>query len=209
MDLRFIQPMKGPSTGLGSRMNVVGCSGSGKTTLARELADLLDLPFVELDAFQHQPGWKQAPREEFLADVQNATRGDRWIVDGNYSVIRPILWPRVDTIICLDYSFATCFSRVWRRTFRRWLKREVLWNGNRENILNHFFTRDSLFLWVIKTHRRRRREFEGFFKSDELKDKHLVRLKSPRETEAWLQGLKSAIPEGPEQQAARPVKIEA
>jgi adenylate kinase family enzyme len=198
-----------PKAALGTRINVVGCSGSGKSTLAKSLADLLDLPFVELDSFQHQAGWRQASREEFLAQVHVATQGDRWVIDGNYSVIRPTIWPRVETIIWLDHSFASCFSRVWRRTFRRWLRREVLWNGNREHILHHFFTRDSLLLWVIRTHRKKRCELGGLFASQELRGKQLIRFGSPGQAESWLRDLKLAIPTRPEQEPSRPVKIEA
>jgi adenylate kinase family enzyme len=52
---------------IGKRINIVGCSGSGKSTLARELAGRLNIPFVELDEFQHRENWKQATRDEFLA----------------------------------------------------------------------------------------------------------------------------------------------
>jgi len=34
----------------------VGSSGAGKSTLARAIAKRLAIPYVELDAFMHQPG---------------------------------------------------------------------------------------------------------------------------------------------------------
>jgi adenylate kinase family enzyme len=39
------------------RIVIAGISGSGKTTLGRRLAQKLDVPFTELDALMHQPGW--------------------------------------------------------------------------------------------------------------------------------------------------------
>ena len=176
---------------LGKRINVIGCSGSGKSTLAKALAAKLDLDFVELDSFQHRENWRQSTREEFLSYVDEAVASDRWVIDGNYSMIRPTVWPRVDTIIWLDYPISICFWRMWTRTFRRWVRREVLWNGNKEQMWWHFFSKKSLILWVITSHPKKRREFEGLFSSFELADKNLIRLRSPAETAAWLASIDS------------------
>lgn len=102
----------------GSRINVVGTTGSGKTTAAKLLAKRLGLPRIELDALFWKPDWGETPDEEFLPAVDEATRGDRWVLDGNYSRTRSIVWPRVDTIIWLDYSFPRVFGQLLRRTIR-------------------------------------------------------------------------------------------
>ena len=51
------------------RVNVKGTSGSGKTTFARELAEQLGVPFVELDALHHGPNWAEPTNEEFRGRV--------------------------------------------------------------------------------------------------------------------------------------------
>src|SRR6266571_7794353 len=79
------------------RVSVVGSSGSGKSTLASELAARLHVPHVELDAIFHQPGWTPLPEEEFTAAVAAAVAADGWVVDGNYSAVRPLVWARADT----------------------------------------------------------------------------------------------------------------
>ena len=66
------------------RIAVIGTSGSGKTTVARELARRHGVPYVELDALNHGPGWTETPDEEFQRRVAAVTDGSGWVVDGNY-----------------------------------------------------------------------------------------------------------------------------
>jgi adenylate kinase family enzyme len=195
---------------IGKRINIIGCSGSGKSTLARSLADVLPCEFIELDSLQHQENWRQATDEEFFASVAEAIKADAWVIDGNYRKMRPIAWPLVDTIIWLDYPSWTCLSRTWNRTFRRWRRKEVLWNGNREHLWRHFITRDSLFLWVIKSHHPRQILYDKLFSSPELADKQLLRFRSKAETAEWLEKVRKSVASSavPDQDIANTVKIE-
>ena len=114
------------------RVSVVGNSGSGKTSLARELAAAMDVPLLELDSTFHLPGWTDLPVDEFRARVSEFIRGDGWIVDGNYSAVRLLVWARADTVVWVDPPHPVVMARVVRRTLRRVVTREELWNGNRE-----------------------------------------------------------------------------
>jgi adenylate kinase family enzyme len=116
------------------RVSVVGASGSGKSTLARRLAAQLGAPYVELDAIHHQAGWRSLPREEFRARVGEIVGADRWVVDGNYRAVLDLVWARADTVVWLDLPRTRSVARVVRRTLRRAVTREVLWNGNREPV---------------------------------------------------------------------------
>ncbi|HEX2361691.1 MAG TPA: hypothetical protein VHI11_06435, partial [Jiangellaceae bacterium] len=89
------------------RVSVVGNAGSGKTKLARELAARLRVPHVELDAIFHQPNWTRLPTDEFRQRVADAVAGDGWVVDGNYSSVRDLVWQRADAVVWLDFSRAT------------------------------------------------------------------------------------------------------
>jgi adenylate kinase family enzyme len=60
--------------------------------------------------------------------------GDRWVVDGNYSAVRGIVWRQADTVVFLDYSFWLIMRRLLWRTLQRSLNQEEIWNGNREDI---------------------------------------------------------------------------
>jgi adenylate kinase family enzyme len=117
------------------RISVVGSSGSGKTTLARALAAELGLVHVELDGLFHGPGWTRPEPEVFCQRVaealDEATGG--WVACGNYSAVRsPVVWPRADTVIVLDLPKGVVMRQVVGRTLRRVVRKEVLWNGNRE-----------------------------------------------------------------------------
>jgi len=122
--------------------------------------------------------------------VNDATRGERWVVDGNYSKVRDIVWGRADTVLWLDYPFHTLFMRLLWRTLRRIILRERLWNDNRES-LKMMFSRDSILLWAINSYPRRKREFPGLMSDPEYAHIRFLRHESPQETERWLKTLKT------------------
>jgi adenylate kinase family enzyme len=136
------------------RVSVVGNSGSGKSTVARELALVLGVPHLELDGVFHQPGWVPLPEDEFRRVVGAVAAGDGWVMDGNYSVVRPIVWARADTVVWLDLPRRTVMRQVVWRTLRRAVTRQDLWNGNRESLRN-FLTWDpqeSIISWAWHNH---------------------------------------------------------
>ena len=118
------------------RVSVVGVSGSGKSTLGRELARRLAVPYVELDAIFHQPGWTPLPEDEFRRRVSAIAAGDGWVIDGNYSAVQPLVWERADTVVWLDPPRRTVMRRIIWRSVRRAAGRVELWNGNRERWRN-------------------------------------------------------------------------
>lgn len=174
---------------LGSRIAVVGTTGTGKTTLAQTLAQRFHLPFVELDALYWGPNWAPASMEDFRAQVKQEVLKNAWVLDGNYSRARDLIWPRTQTMIWLDYSLPLVICRLTTRTFRRIFTREELWNGNRETVKGAFFQRDSLFLWAIRTHRPHRRQFETALQRPEYAHLTVIRHHSPREASLWLANL--------------------
>src|SRR5690349_1666603 len=73
-----------------------------------------------MDSLYHGPGW--VPRPSFEADVD------------------ALLAERADLFVWLDLPYPLVLARVVRRTVRRRLRREELWNGNQEGPLHTFFT---------------------------------------------------------------------
>jgi adenylate kinase family enzyme len=171
------------------RISVVGTIGSGKTTFARKTSKLLDAPHIELDALNWEPNWVEAPKDLFRERVKKSLQGDSWVADGNYHQVRDIVWSHADTVVWLDYPFRTIIARLTRRTLRRIRTHEKLWNGNREHIRG-LFTRDSVFLWAIRTYRRRRRQYPILLSKPEYRHLKVVRLRSPREATEFLSTLR-------------------
>ena len=168
------------------RVAVVGTSCSGKTTFAAALAARLQAPHIELDALHWRPDWVAAPREAFREAVALATSAERWVSDGNYSVVRDLVWGRATAVIWLDYPFATVLRRALYRTARRALLREELYSGNRETFRRALLSRDSILWWVLTTYRRRRREFTDLFQQGAFAHLDVVRLGSQREADSFL-----------------------
>ena len=173
------------------RVVVFGTTGSGKSWLAERLAKREGLRLIELDALFWGPDWQGAPDELFRHRVERETQDDGWVVVGNYSGVRDLTWRVADTLIWIDLPLGLVMWRLLRRTIRRAITREDLWGtGNRETLGNAFFSRQSILLYALKTHRRNRARFavECQFLG---KDKTVVRLQSAREVEAFLAPLSS------------------
>lgn len=93
----------------GQRISVVGITGSGKTIVAREVSNHLKLPYIELDALYWEANWTGVSDQVFRERTISATKAERWVIDGNYSRIRSLIWERADTVLYLDYSFWRTF----------------------------------------------------------------------------------------------------
>ena len=173
-----------------ARIWLVGSGGAGKSTLAQAISTRLALPHTELDSLYWRPGWQPLDSAEFRAAVAAVVAQPRWVVCGNYSKASELVLARADTVIWLDYPLALIWWRLLKRTLRRAATREDLWDsGNRESWRNAFFSRDSLLLYVLRTHRRRSATFARLMASDEHPNLTWLRFTSPRAAEAWLAAL--------------------
>jgi adenylate kinase family enzyme len=166
------------------RINVVGTSSVGKTTMAAALAELLGVPHVELDALHWEPNWTEAPTPVLRERVRESIAGDAWVVDGNYALVRDLVWARAEAVVWLDLPLRSVLWRYLRRTTRRVRGREVLWSGNREHLSTHLFSRDSLLWWILTTYRRRRREYPPLLAA--RPDLVAIRLRSAGAADRWL-----------------------
>jgi adenylate kinase family enzyme len=177
------------------RIVVVGTSGAGKTTLARRIAALLELPHIELDAFNWQPGWRDLTRhdpEEFVRRVNEAIQAEAWVLDGNYGPVRDIVWPRATHLVWLDYERPVIMARVISRTLLRAVLRTELWAGNRER-WRHMLRPSHPIRWAWSTWERRRRETAERLAQSESAHLVVVRLRRPSEVSRAVDLLAKAV----------------
>jgi adenylate kinase family enzyme len=172
------------------RVYVVGNSGSGKSTLAAALADKLGATYLELDSVFHQPGWKPLEREAFRERIEAFTQAPTWVVDGNYSAVRDIVWNRADTVVWLDLPRRRVMRQLLGRTLRRMATGAELWNGNRERWQNLFRLdpTESILVWAWTKHAAYRERYLAAM--DDPANTHLkfIQLRSRKDAAALLSG---------------------
>jgi adenylate kinase family enzyme len=169
------------------RIGVAGASGVGKTTLCRIISERLAVPTVEIDSLYHGPEWTRRP--SFVADVDHFTSAPEWVIEWGYRRARPILNERMDLLIWLDHPRWTVVRRVVSRTVARRLRRQELWNGNREPPLWTFFTDpEHIVRWSWQVYGEYAVKIAELLASPEGERLTLVRLSGQRQVDAWLAG---------------------
>lgn len=167
------------------RIAVVGSSCAGKTTLAAELASRLEVSHTELDGLYWGPGWTPLDEPEFRSRVRALTHRPRWVIDGNYSRVRDLIWERATAVVWLDYPFPLVFGRAVTRTLRRILTREEICGGNRER-LRDIVDPEWIPWWVVRTFRRRRAELSDWLARPEYAHIRVSRLMDPADAAELL-----------------------
>lgn len=162
---------------------IASASGNGKTTLGRDLARRLGVPFVELDALVHGPGWVETSDDDLRAQVEPILASDGWVIDGAYRrKLGDLVLDSADVVVWLDLPIRVWLPRLIRRTWRRIRRREQLWNGNTESLRLAIWGRESLFVWAFRSHFRLRREWPLA-----LAHPNVVRLRTPCEVKSFLE----------------------
>lgn len=167
------------------RVLVAGTSGAGKTSVAARLERALEVPHVEIDALFHGPGW--TPRQSFIGEVEAFSAQPTWVTEWQYSSARALLAERADLLVWLDLPRARVLRQVVARTVRRRLRRQTLWNGNVEPPLWTIFTNpEHIVRWAWTMHASSVQRIATL--TAQRPDLTIVRLRSWREVELWLDG---------------------
>lgn len=183
------QVSRDPATSLQGcdRILVLGRTGSGKTTLARQLAAVLGVHHVELDALYFAADLSTAPLEVLRSRTSAAIAGERWVTDGNKRAVRDLVWPRADTVVWLDYRLAVSLWRLGKRAARRTSEvRHSAAHGDSGGAGRHLVTASRGVLKALRSHRGQRRLFPAMLADPSNRHLAVVRLRSPRQTRKWL-----------------------
>jgi adenylate kinase family enzyme len=192
MAIENAQLFKDEITSEMKRVVIVGTSCSGKTTLASQFGDILHSKPVHLDFLYWLPNWQNRPDDEFRELISEITTQGNWIIDGNYSRVQDLIWPRATHLIWLNYSFLTVVGRAFRRTINRLLNQEELFAGNKTSFKHAFLSRASIIWWVITTYHRRKRRYRDALDGGYFPNLKIIELKSQVSTDHFRKQLREA-----------------
>lgn len=147
------------------------------------LAARLGLPYHELDALRHGPGWVTRP--SFVADVAAFAATECWVTEWQGAEVRPVLLGRADLVVWLDLPRWRVFSQLLWRTVCRWVWRIELWNGNVEPPLWTVLTDpEHVLRFAWRNYGRNRARMLDLLTVRQAPP--VVRLRSRREVRRWL-----------------------
>lgn len=167
------------------RVIIIGSGGAGKSTLARHLGKILQIEVIHLDKLYWLPNWVEPSKDEWQKMVADILQKDSWIIDGNFGGTMEMRLEVCDTAIFLDFPPTICLYRVLQRRLKyRNTNRPDMGEGCNEKV-------DLDFLgWIWNFRKTTKPIIEKRLQKIE-KAKNIIRLKSSKEVEDFLQKLSS------------------
>ncbi len=169
--------------GPGNRIIILGCPGSGKSTLAESLCRLTGLPLFHLDTVWWRPDRTHITREEFDSRLRTILRGEKWIIDGDYSRTYEPRFRACDTVIFLDCSEEDCMKGITERIGK--IRPDIPWVEERL---------DPELVKLVRGYRRDERpKLYGLM--EKYPDRRIFVFKTREQAQTWLAGLRRPDPE--------------
>lgn len=169
-----------------NRVLVLGCCGAGKSTFARKLHTIIQKEVIHLDQHYWKENWTESTQEEWNPVVTELASKPEWIMDGNYGSSFDIRLPMADTIFYFDFPTWKCLWRITSRILKyRGTTRPDMAAGCDERFDLEFYHYVATFNFV-----QRKKLLE---KISAQKDKQIVIFRNDRESEAFLENLKSGL----------------
>jgi hypothetical protein len=94
------------------RVAIIGTSGAGRSTLGRNVADRLNVPTSSSTASSTSRTDRSCRRPSSSAACEIVDQ-PQWVVDGSYSAVRHVIWPRAECVIWLKRPSLLVTHRVW------------------------------------------------------------------------------------------------
>ena len=136
---------------------LIGNAGAGKTTFAKQLAQKLHLPLVNLDNLYWRGDWDHLSRDEFDAILQSELEKPQWIIDGNFNRTIPQRLQYCDTVFYFDFPTIICLAGITKRTLTNLGKVRSDMGGN---CVEHFDSQKiSLYRNVLTFNKQHRRDY--------------------------------------------------
>jgi len=165
----------------------LGPCGAGKSTLAHRLGERLNLPVIHLDREYWMPGWREPAPDAWKAKVAELIAHPRWIMDGNYGGTLARRLERAQLAINLEYPRSVFFPRLIRRFLTHvGRNRPDMADGCRERFDREFWSYAWRYRIDVEPRRLAALVASGV---------PVIRLRSPRETAAWLAAGPSLSPQ--------------
>ncbi len=177
------------------RVAILGSSGSGKSTLARRVAERTGWRHVELDALYHLADWQPQDRDVLRSQVGHMIANEHWVCDGNYNaLVGDLIQSAADTIVVFDLPRLTVLRQIAWRTLRRAIRREELWNGNREPLSNlvRWEPEENVIRWSWVHHDRRHHEYRARAATGVWDHAEVIWVEDHSAAERWLSTLPRA-----------------
>ncbi len=162
---------------LGNRILILGCPGSGKSTFARALAAKTGLPLVHLDNVWWRADGTHISREDFDRTLSELLRGEKWIMDGDYSRTYEVRVRAADTVIFLDYPEEVCMAGIIARVGQK--RPDIPWTES---------TLDPELVALVQNYRRDDRP-ALLSLLQKYPDKQALIFTSREEADRWLSDL--------------------
>jgi adenylate kinase family enzyme len=168
------------------RVAIFGNAGGGKSTLARQLAAITGLPLYVIDMLQFGDGGALVLHDEYLDRHRDILEKDSWIVDGYGD--SATMWERcamADTLIHVDMPLPMHYWWVTKRLIKGlvtepegWPRNSPIWSST----MSSYRVIPRCHQYLTPKYRQLLYEMAA--------SKRVVRLRSPRETSVFLDGIK-------------------
>ncbi|MDK0517493.1 adenylate kinase [Streptomyces sp. ML-6] len=167
------------------KIALFGPPASGKTTIAKELSASLEIPCTDLDNVLFTENGP-LPLDEFRGKAERITRGESWVVEGNYSKLADVVWHRADVLVWLDLPLPLIVRRIVYRSLRQLTGLDASIQAQRLTWKRAFFGRRSLLRTAVRKYRNNRPRYARQVAETAELGVRVVRLRSGREADAWL-----------------------